>query len=272
MLLMIGIGVIALLAAGGLVVVARMAPDYRRECLTGAGLVVLGGLLLAILLKPAAVSASGVCNVAMDVSGSAEEDAVIDGYMRALPEFLKENCLDARGGEVGVITAHSITEPGPTVALDFAAEPGRNERKAREDAEAAIDESVVSDALAIVENSSWGGRGTDIIGYLDRIDHTYEAAPEDGRCLLLFTDGGQTRGLDLYRDPLGPEDIERYIAQLRDENRLPALQGVRVWVVGANLGQAATDVSAERLAQIEAFWRAFFDAAGADLELYAPTL
>lgn len=272
MLFMIVVVVVGAVAAGALVVAARRVPDYQRECLTGAGVVVAAVVLLVVLFRPAGRSDPGVCNVGMDASGSAQEDAIVDGYMRTLPEFLADHCLDARGGEIGVITAHSINESGPPVALDFAAEPGRNERKAREAAEAAITDSVVPDARALLAASSRRGTGTDIIGYLDRIDQTYEDAPEDGRFLLLFTDGGQTGTPNLYRDPLGPEDIDRYLAELEDTNRLPRLTGVRVWVVGANLGRVATTVPGDRTAQIEAFWRAFFAAAGADVEAYAPTL
>jgi len=272
MVFVVVVVVVALAASGALVYVGSRLPEFRRECLGGVGLVLVGAALFIVLFRPVPTRPAGVCNAGMDASGSAQETEIVDGYLRALPAFLEEHCLDARGGEVGVITAHSLNEPGQTVALDFAPEPGRNARRAHDAAQQAIGGTVVPSAEAMLASASTTDSGTDIIGYLDRIDDTYAAAPSNERYLLLLTDGGQTRTLNVYRDPLGPDDIDRYLASLEDEGRLPELDGVRVWMIGANLGQVAEGVSAERTAQIESFWRAFFRATGAEIEKYGPSL
>lgn len=272
MLLFIVVAVVAVVCTGILVIVAARFPDYRNESLSAIGLVVVAAVLLVVLLRPASAAAAGVCNVGMDAFGSAQEPAIVEGYMSALPEFLVSRCLDARGGEIRVITAESEHETAPPVPLDFAPAPGQNVRKAREAAETKIDESIVPEARDLLQQSSRSGAGTDIIGYLATIDHTYQGAPSGRRCLLVLTDGGQTGSPNLYRDPLGAADIDRYIADLDSQGRLPDLSGVDVWVVGVNLGQVATSVPDDRAAQIEAFWRAFFNAAGAHVMLYAATL
>ncbi len=54
--------------------------------------------------------------------------------------------------------------------------------------------------------------------------------------------------------------------------RLPALDlsGARVYVAGA--GASRTDLSPETIEAVEAFWRAYFERAGAEVVLYGPAL
>jgi len=80
------------------------------------------------------------------------------------------------------------------------------------------------------------------------------------RHLLLLTDGQEESADANFRErPPSEEETTAIIDRLAAASWIPDLQGVHVYVVGA---QAPTP---QAMAMVERFWRAFFTAAGAEL-------
>lgn len=88
------------------------------------------------------------------------------------------------------------------------------------------------------------------------------AADQPLRLLLLSDMIEESPLANFEREKVTPAVTERVLGQLRQRNLLPALAGVKVHVVGAS-GR-----SAEHMAQVKAFWLAFFAATGAQVGSY----
>lgn len=69
---------------------------------------------------------------------------------------------------------------------------------------------------------------------------------------------------------LTPADGAALVARLKQEGKLPALAGARVYVAG--ITDASGALPSSRVQAIRAFWESFFEAAGARLEWYGPSL
>lgn len=250
-------------------IVAVRWPAYRPYAPRAGGLgAVMAALLAFIATDDASPAANEACFVGLDRSGSNVDPAVFDRNLDAIRTFLLEECLTARGGRAGVINARSVGEVVSPVSLDLGPEPGKNAQKAEEAATAALDDSIMPAIRDMAGAATTHDPGTDIIGFLDTID---DGARDAHRRILLTTDAvHQTSELDLVRVPLGDEDIERLIEDLRRSGQVPSLSDTEVWIRGANLGDRSSRLTPERIAGIEAFWRAFFRAADAVLVSYEP--
>jgi hypothetical protein len=72
--------------------------------------------------------------------------------------------------------------------------------------------------------------------------------------------------LNFEKDELTPEYVERAMQKLRAKGRLPNLQNVDVWIVGAY----ATNT--ERYFAVQSFWNRFIRETGATGRAYSHTL
>lgn len=255
----------------GAAVVAAANPHLRFPALAAIPVtcVVVVGLLFVFNAPAEALPRR--CNIALDRSISAQDPKILDRYYDDVRTFLLDECLTARGGEVATITATSASEVAPPVPVDLGAEPGKNQDKASEVAPTTVNDTIVPDVKAMVEESTRDQGGTDILSYFETID----GPSDDGldHLLLVETDAiHQTPDLDLAHVDLDDGSIDEIIERLRSDHRLPDLKNVRVWMVGTGLGAPAAELSAARRAAIERFWEAYFDATGAELVHYGPSL
>ncbi|HXF37182.1 MAG TPA: hypothetical protein VNO17_08385, partial [Actinomycetota bacterium] len=110
-------------------------------------------------------------------------------------------------------------------------------------------------------------RGTDVVGGLALAELFFQAHPEGERYLVICSDMLQVgRGIRLAE----PGVLDGAAGELLE--RLPTvdLSGARVYVAGA--GASRTDLSPGTIEAVEAFWRAYFQRAGAEVVLYGPAL
>jgi hypothetical protein len=93
------------------------------------------------------------------------------------------------------------------------------------------------------------------------------AADRDAKGLVIFSDMIlQNDRYDFSAIDLTEERIEQIIEQEREaQGGLPALGGVRVWVVGAGAAPEGGGLDPARLKQIEQFWNRYSEACGATL-------
>ena len=121
------------------------------------------------------------------------------------------------------------------------------------------------------------GRGrpskcTDLFGAMELAEKVFRNAPADAqKRLVIVSDMIETCRANFRSHELDGEDVEGLIKELRKGGRLPALQGVRVWVAGAT---STTKLPPGRVRDIEQFWLEYFKTAGAELRpgQYGPTL
>lgn len=113
---------------------------------------------------------------------------------------------------------------------------------------------------------------TDIIGAIELAQKVFRnAASGAEKRLLVVSDMIETCGANFRRRELDAGAIDSLLKELREQDRLPNLEGTRVWVAGAT---STTALSAGRVRSIEKFWIRFFEATGAEIDSahYGPTL
>lgn len=208
--------------------------------------------------------------VLLDVSGSVTDDDLTGRYtdvtarvaesMRGGDRLLGDRISDEGFGGSELLL--DVEMPQETLADNsFAA--------------AAARDTVVAAARRAVGGlfDDRGAPCTDIVGALDAAARVLATAPDAGeKRLVLVTDAVNTCApLNLLDADLSEDAVRAFVDGERDGGRLPDLAGVRVWVAGAGTDPR---VSRERGFEIERFWRAYFEAAGATLapENYGPTL
>jgi hypothetical protein len=93
--------------------------------------------------------------------------------------------------------------------------------------------------------------------------------------LVLLSDGIEESSVANFRDiELDEANIAEILDQLRQNDLLPDLGGVTVWIAGATaVGADESDGAPLRFVQgVEGFWRGYADATGADLACYGTRL
>ena len=119
---------------------------------------------------------------------------------------------------------------------------------------------------------------TDLLGAVQLVEKVFSnEAYRRGtvKALIIFSDMVQQMpDYDFSAIELTPERIEQIIETEREHRRLPVLNGVHVWVIGAARAAANHGLSPQRIQQIQVFWIAYFTACGANIDTsqYVPSL
>jgi hypothetical protein len=101
---------------------------------------------------------------------------------------------------------------------------------------------------------------TAIIDSLDLAQRVFASFHNGDNVLVLMSDMVEDSGsYNFYRENLTPARVRGIIAQLKLQERVPDLSGVKVFVVGANY------LDNDRFRKIRNFWLSFFSATRADL-------
>ncbi len=100
----------------------------------------------------------------------------------------------------------------------------------------------------------------DAIQLADRVFRTYNRPK---KVLVVFSDMiEESDHYNFQKQKLSDAESQQIIAAEQKAGRLPALSGVRVYVIGSSVSGPS---SSERFESIERFWQAYFKATGADL-------
>jgi hypothetical protein len=121
--------------------------------------------------------------------------------------------------------------------------------------------------------SSAPAKRTEIIGFLHAASKILDEYPAKTlKQVVIWTDGLQEGDeVDLARLSITDEQISKIIETERRAGRLPKLNGVAVWFV-TSPSVESTQFTTSKLLRLEAFWRKYLQACGADLKAFSPVL
>lgn len=207
--------------------------------------------------------------------------ALIDGSLSTANREVRDiycrnfrQALDAAGhGDVlvaGWITSHSAGELSLPVRVRLPAfEAGTNnpmmERELRQRADSSLRDTLATIEDRLCQLVQEGGKSgeTDIMGSIRLANRIFDRYGDRQPYLLLMSDmieDSERYSFDSVR--MTDDRIQRVLQEERESGRLPALQGVQVYVWGA------TPEAESQADRIEEFWRNYFKASGADLVSY----
>lgn len=115
---------------------------------------------------------------------------------------------------------------------------------------------------------------TSIVDALHLAQRVFATYPNERQVLVLFSDMVEESSYyDFRKENLTAPRIQEIIDVEKAENRLPRLDGIHVYVIGAAAGFYSR-MSPEAVRQIQSFWLEYFKACGANLpvETYGSSL
>jgi hypothetical protein len=138
-----------------------------------------------------------------------------------------------------------------------------------------LEATATSQLQSIVSNPSTG-RGTDMMAAFQLANRILSRPPignsPQTKYLIVCSDMMATvPPVDFYHLNVSSSEIVRLIGQLRASGEVPDWRGVQVYVVGADT-TSGSGVGPARALGVQAFFEAYFQAAGARLVSYASTL
>lgn len=208
------------------------------------------------------------CAFALDAQGAT--GLMRDNYEEWLPVQVAGCAKEARG-VVDVFLATSETKTNTTSSVtsnlrDDVDLTGNDEVDGKR-IDAEIDDLVARAHDEILGAPRQKTFGTDLVGVTCVAEDLLRGRTD--KTLVMMSDG--VNGKEPYRlryVPLDDDSIARYVADLLASGMLCPLTDVDVYVYGAGMGRTTDLLEPGRLEAIEKFWRAVFDAAGANLVAY----
>jgi hypothetical protein len=136
--------------------------------------------------------------------------------------------------------------------------------------------STAKAQLLSTEASAPAAKGTDILAAFDLADRIIRrpvlGAQPEAEFLVICSDMMSTAApLEFYRTNLTKDRIASLIQELQAAGRIPDWSGVTVYVVGAG-STSGSSIDADQVRGVQAFFTAYFRAAGANLVSYSATL
>ncbi len=126
-------------------------------------------------------------------------------------------------------------------------------------------ERIVQILKKMVLDSKQRSRKTSIVDALHLAQRVFATYPNSRQVLVLFSDMVEESSYyDFRKEDLAPARIREILAAEKAENRLPKLDGVKVYVIGASAGFYSR-MEPEAVRKIQNFWLEYFKACGADL-------
>jgi hypothetical protein len=200
--------------------------------------------------------------VLFDVSRSTQDPAIRQRYLSSF-----ERVVDAVAAEHGTVVGDVIDENPlahssyPIDATFAACDPFRDNQLECNARSSKLYDDVLAGAEAILDAVP-AKSGTDIHEGLRLAERVLDAYPEaTSRSLVLLSDMVEhSAGLRMGRT----FDATNGLDALQAEGSIANLAGVQVYVVGAGV-VTSTELPAERILAIQAFWEDYFAASGAEL-------
>ncbi|HZP02614.1 MAG TPA: hypothetical protein VFD30_20350 [Terriglobia bacterium] len=126
-------------------------------------------------------------------------------------------------------------------------------------------EAILAKARKIVLQQNEKFTRTKILDSLQLAERVFTTYRRDRRVLVLFSDMiEESEYYNFLHEVLTPQRVSAIIAAEKSRDRLPALNGVRIYVVGAAAG-IYRQMTSERFERVRDFWLEYFRACGADL-------
>ena len=233
------------------------------------------GALLTLIAFGAAACASDPFEVAeckpkaavvalFDISPSTDDEAIRQRYSEAFSAVVE-------GSEGEWQIAADLIDDNPLAHSTFPvndclpAREGGEQELTYQDRLAKARRDIEAGAAQILETPAKSGTAImDGVSLAQRFFETYPEITE--RYLVICSDMVESSARYGFGKKVkwSAKKIDQIIAAEREAGRLPTLDGVKVYVVGAG-ADAAGDVSADKIRFIRDFWLAYFEAAGADL-------
>ena len=227
--------------------------------------------LLALLLSGNGCFAERVIFTGFDLSGTAWR-----GEGNPYDNGLKEVLSTVEGGDHvygAVINERGLANGAPVI--DFGIRPYSFWSDKRNEYEPAVQTKLKMqrEALNNVLKSSTPSKKTEIIGFLHSAAQILNGYPaKTVKQIVIWTDGLQEGDeVDLARIVITDEQISKIIETERGAGRLPKLNGVAIWFV-TSPSVESTQFTTSKLLRLEAFWRKYLQACGADLKAFSPVL
>ncbi len=136
----------------------------------------------------------------------------------------------------------------------------------------ALKKKASADAESLLNRETKRTTLLDSLLVAQKVFHSSHALTAAHRVLVVFSDMREDSVRYVFdRENLTPARIKQIIGREQTDHRIPDLKGVQVYVAGAAADRSGNP---ERIRQIEAFWRAYFRAAGTELpdEHYSASL
>jgi hypothetical protein len=216
-----------------------------------------------------------VIYVLFDISGSTAKKEIRQRYYNDFLKILDE----INGGEIlicDLITENTMATSSQPVNESFPIYNPfimnkenfkRKLNKQKEKVKAQVDSLIFSSSTPM----------TDLLNAFQAADKILNGELyKDDTCkiLVIFSDMiEETKSYNFKKEKLTSKRIEQIINELKKENKLPNLKGVKVWVAGAGV-EIGGGLPPEKIYEIENFWMRYFKECGADLtkDRYSTTL
>jgi hypothetical protein len=229
------------------------------------------GALLALLLFSCACWAERVVFVGFDVSGTAWRGGN-NPYDAGWCEVLG-TVADGDHVYAAIINEKGLANGAPII--DFTIRPYSFFTDHRKEYEAAVRAKLEKQraALSAVLKHAAPSKKTEIIGFLHQAAQVLGAYPaKTVKQIVVWTDGLQEGDeVNLTNGSLSDQQISKIIEGERLAGRLPKLNGISIWFVTSPSVESA-QVTSSKLLRLEAFWRKYLQASGADLKSFSPVL
>lgn len=252
---------------------APPSPPANRKpwLLAGATLMSLamGAAAINYVTKPDPDAPQAGCVIAEDTQGTTKDMAAT--YKSWLADQVK-GCAKADRAAVDIVLVTSETRTGTTTPVSLNLrddiEYTGNTDNDGELVDDAIDDLVADAEPNIFNAPRQKAGGTDLIGVVCVASDLFAGRAD--KTLIINTDGMNDRlPYRLRAVNLGSEAVQRYVSEI--VATWPpdcTLAGAKVLMYGTGIGSGTEKLTAEQLLGVEAFWRALFAAAGAEVVTY----
>jgi len=241
----------------------------KQRRLQVAGIVLIGVLVLGSLLSwprgacgksEGAADPARVIIILVDMSGSANQ-ARRTVYKEAF-EKIYQNLAQGDRLMVGAITARSYIDFKPTVDVEI---PKKSIWDNRLQFERTLSDSKekIRRGVNKLLNRKQGTPLTEILNSLNIADTIFHEEKERRKILVILSDMIQdSKEYKFDKDKITKDYADAIIRLRRQNNLVPALAGVKVYVAGASAADS------DRFRSVQAFWTRYFAASGADFSAY----
>lgn len=240
---------IAFLAVASTVLTAcSTAGSSHDEAACSGGAPPPGAPVLELVLDPTASSGDGPSRTAT----VADAGLVVDGAI-AQKGFLLVRRTGASVSGADLVCSGLLDAKGPNDVLR-----DRSRQRMKAEVLSQIEGSLVSAPSSQVAS-------TDLFAALNVVADDLARFPDRPRSLVVRSDFvNSSEPYNLLAVQLDQQNIDRMVGDLRARRLLPSLPGVTVYLSGIG-ATASGHVGGERAAGLTAFWRAYFQATGADV-------
>jgi len=227
-------------------------------------------LLLATLLGCSSPAEGDAIVVLLDLSASAQESRgrTVTAFDKILDEVGAATQLYVLGIEANSLVApvELVLTPSPLTRSLFGTNSYTERRGLKQ-----VRTQAAEQFRALLDRAPQDRPGSAIVDAIVRAHDLLGASGAGRRTLVVLSDGFEQGDL-IDISGLQPIEVSPVLDQLKQAGRIPNLTGICVFFAGITEGDRQSPVSAGTVRAVGNFWRGYFEAAGAELALYDPSL